>query len=51
MTTELDYVIYEMYVLSLNAKENILKNCYEEISRLEVPETFWLSSLDLEDVW
>ena len=47
---ELDYLIFEMYVLSLASKEKILKNCYKEISRLEMPSKFWLNSINIDEI-
>ena len=47
---ELDYLIYEMYVLNLASKEKILKNCFKELSRLEVPKHYWLTSINIDEI-
>ena len=46
---ELEYLIYELYLLSMSTKDKILKNCYQEISRLGVPKKYWITSMNLDE--
>ena len=46
---ELEYLFYELYLLNMSTKDKILKNCYQEISRLGVPKKYWITSMNIDE--